>query len=272
MISCNKQDKITLAQTFLKKMEPLKALAVLEGDSTYESTILKIEIYFRMDDPLDGLKISRDAIMRFPNKKDHILDILLRYKKRTYNLGRKLLYFEFINVIYEIDSTVLEIEDSKFLGEYLYGNKEYLNAIKHFEKWLNYDSTDINTRIMLSKSLEKIGDTIKAYNVLKAGEWKWNWQLKYEIGKLAYFIGIRYYENGNADTAKTYFLETIDIGLPEVLQDKANFYMGNICYLNEDYESAIKYYLKVIELNPFSNSPLLRKAQDRIKLCKLQGG
>lgn len=253
-------------------MEPLKALAVLEGDSTYESTILKMEIYFKIDDPLDGLKISRNAVQRFPNKKNEILEILVKYKKRTLNLGRKALLVEFINTINEMDSTLLEISDYKFLGEYFYGNKQYLKATQYFEKWLMYDSSDINTRINLSKSFEKLGDTIRAYNILKAGEWKWNWRLKYEIGKLAYYIGIKYYEKGDADSASIYLLETIGIGLPEVLQDKANFYMGNICYLNEDYTGAVKYYLKVIELNPFSNSPLLRKAQERIKLCKMQGG
>lgn len=271
-ITCSKQDKITLAQTFMKKMEPLKALAVLEGDSTYEATIFKMEIYFKMDDPLDGLKISKDAINRFPHKKDEILDILLKYKKKTLNLGRRTLSVEFIKTINEIDSTFNEIEDYKILGEYFYGNKEYLKAIQYFEKWLICDSSDISTRINLSKSLEKIGDTIRAYNVLKAGEWKWNWRLKYEIGKLSYYIGLKYYEKADADSAKIFFLETIGIGLPEVLQDKANFYLGNICYINEDYSEAVKYYLKVIELNPFSNSPLLRKAQERIKLCKMQGG
>ncbi len=252
-------------------MEPLKALAVLEDDSTFESTLMKMVIYFNMDDPLDGLKIAKEASKMFPNKKDEILDLLLKYKKRTLKLGRDLLSIEFINTINEIDSTALEINDYRFLGDYYYGIQDYQGAIRCFERLLEYDSTDIKTRINLSKSILKIGDTIEAYNVLRSSS-KWDWMLKYEIGKLAYHIGVSYYDKGNADSASIYLLETIKIGLPEVLQDKANFYMGNICYLNQDYSEAIKYYLKVIELRPFSNSPLLKKAQDRIKLCKMQGG
>jgi len=272
LAGCSKKDKFSLAQTFLKGMEPLKALAVLEGDSSYNAIKLKIEIYFSMDDPLDGLKLSKDALKMFPEKKGEILEILLKYKKKALKLGRKILSVEFITTILEADSTLLDKEDFKFLGDFFYGKEDYSKALLYYSKWLNYDSTDVNTRINMAKSLEKLGDTIVAYNLLKGTEWKWNWRLKYEIGKLAYYIGLSYYNSGNSDSARVYLLETIEIGIPEVLQDKANFYMGNICYSEENYADAIKYYLKVIELNPFSNSPFLRKAEERIKLCKMQGG
>lgn len=274
LAGCSKTEKrIKRAEIYMKKMEPLKAISLLSSDSSARALLMLAKIHFKIDHPSEGIETVEKLCRLHPEKCKDGLKIVEEYKKKAMKSGRRYAAVQCILTLKKLDPDYKGEEDLKYLGDYYYDREDYEDAVQYYEEWLLTDSTDIDTRLKLARAFQKLGNLENAYSVLKNGE-KINggWEVRYELGKVSFLLGKKFFKEGNYVMAEEFLKETIRIGLPEVLIDDAYFLLGDIAFSKNDSRQAEIYYRKVIDLNRFSSNAIVRKAQKRIELCNRMGG
>ncbi len=88
------------------------------------------------------------------------------------------------------------------------------------------------------------------------------------LGEVNYLLGKKYYDNGQYDSATVFLKEVVTNQEPKSLIDDACFYLGEIFYAAENYNQAMEYYKKVLNLNPYQKGELVQKSRERIKEIK----
>lgn len=251
----------------LQKNRPIDAILLLEGSDTPKALWLKAKIYFKIDHPTDALNTLKKLLKKDPSYKEKIISLLFKEAYELRRRGRKEASCRLLSEILSIKPTYDLGKNFIYLAEWYYDKERYDLAIPLFEKGLYIEPDNIDARVKLAYAYWRFGKKEEALHVVESGiTKKMEWQLLYLKGKFSYKIAQDLIREGRADDAMIYLQKTIATGLPEVYQDDAFFYLGEIYLSKKKYKEAKVCMKKVIELNPFTKGRrIVREAEKILK-------
>jgi tetratricopeptide (TPR) repeat protein len=178
------------------------------------------------------------------------------------------LYQECARLIPEYDQA-----NNLFLVGDLHSEKgNFAAAVEAYTRALEIDSTSEkakNTMPNLITALRESNQLARAlflaekeYDKLKTAANLW------QLSSVQHAIGVRLFDEGNLDSAKTYFDHIIASQEPKSLLDDAYFYVGEIYFMKNNFPQALEAYKKVLRLNPYEKGDIVKKAKARIEEIK----
>ena len=87
---CNRtQQKIKRAETYMKKMEPIKAIALLSSESSPDALLMLARIHFKIDHPSEGIEVVEKLCRLHPERCKDGLKIIEEYKDKAEKSGKR---------------------------------------------------------------------------------------------------------------------------------------------------------------------------------------
>jgi len=204
------------------------------------------------------LSVLEAKVNQLENSIENLLGFLEEIKKiKTYNERLKISYERIRNEVYDLKKEVKKI--SLTLKEYKYKNKALENKVKLLESKINLlennqkkileSITSINQKLeviyaKLSKMKSKPKDSFDFKSSNAKAKNKNISSLKPEkIYSLAY----KEMENGNFQKALELFKQIYERFPYTQYAPLALYWIAEIYYSQDDYENALKYYLKLVK-------------------------
>ena len=162
------------------------------------------------------------------------------------------------------------------MGDYYYERENYEEAIDYYQKGLlsapdSKRASQSKLNIVLSYS--NLGKKLDALDLcekyLKTGK---NEDLLYQKGAIAYELALEFFRQDSLKKCTDCLNKVIDAGQPIPLQDDAYFLLGEINLKMGEYEKAKSNFERVLRLNPYGGSQLVRDARERLKLIEQMEG
>ncbi|RKZ23965.1 hypothetical protein DRQ20_07520 [bacterium] len=263
------------ALLLLQKNRPMEAILLLEGSDSPKALWLRAKIYFKIDHPTDALKALKKLIKKDPSYKGKVVSLLYEEAEKLRRRGRKEASCRLFSEILSLDPTHDLGKNFIYLASWYYDREKYDMAIPLFEKGLYIEPENVDARVKLAYAYWRLGKKEEALHVVESGiTRKMEWQLLYLKGKFSFEIAMDLIKEGKGEDAMIYLQKTIATGLPEVYQDDAFFYLGEIYLSKGKYKEAKVCMRKVIELNPFTRGrKIVREAEKVLETIeKMEGG
>ena len=275
-INCaQKEERIKNARKFIKIWNYDRALTEIISYRKHKDPEIQYLLgycYLKKNEFEEAAKYFENSIAETELFKDSLIrlyNVLARNAIKINEPERALFLYQ------EVTKLVPEYEQANnlfILGDLNFKQGNYPSAAQAYQKALRIDSTSAQAkkaRPKFIRSLAETGSLILAlqlaaedYEKLKTAA---NLLL---LAEIKFTIARNFFDAGMLDSARIYFEEITEHFEPKSYLDDAYFYLGEIYLKKNMLDVALKFYKKVMRLNPYEKGEIIKKTKERIKEIK----
>ncbi|MCK4528674.1 tetratricopeptide repeat protein [candidate division WOR-3 bacterium] len=254
---------------YYNSLKPTQALILLKNSDVPREIYLEGTICLHLNNPRRAIRVFDRLLELDSTWCRTVISDLAEASYKAITKGRNFTANLMLNKILQYDPEFELEKRNFFMGDWYFDCNEYDSAITFYEAGLEYDSTNMDARFKLAQCFIYEGELLPAYQSLRKGlEIQEHWRFRYWLGKVSFMLAKERLENGNFSSAELYLAQVISLDLPRVLVDDAYFLLGDIRLAQEKYKEAESCYIKVLSINRFAKSRIVREAEERLKIVK----
>ncbi len=273
MVLCSqKRERINNARRFINELNYERAIMEIlnyRNEQDAEVNYLLGYCYLKKNEYEEAGRYFEKSLQIAPLFRDSIIAVYNSMAKKLLkisDLNRALILYQ---KLVELIPDYKEADNLFLIGDLNFEQGNFPAAISAYKRGFEIDTASYIAKKSMRNYIKALieCDSLREALILAENEYKKSRSAEniIRLGEIKYLLGLKLFNRGLSDSARSLLFGVISLGEPKSLIDDAYFYIGEIYYSLDSLEQAIETYKKVIRLNPYQKGELVKKAQQRLK-------